>query len=74
MKSRSARKIHRLFDRCGVNVGVSNVLMAGAVIALGFAVFYWLQQRSLDAKGICWADACLSFLAVQRVERHHENK
>lgn len=32
-----------------MSVVISNVLMACAVVALGFSVFYWAQQRSLDA-------------------------
>lgn len=50
MKSGLARKIRRLFsNRRGVNVVVSNVLLACAVISLGFVVFYWTQQRALEA-------------------------
>lgn len=50
MKSRLARKIRSLFfGRRGGNVIVSNVLMASAVVALGFVVFFWTWQRSLDA-------------------------
>jgi len=44
-----SRRIRRLFfDRRGVNVVISNVILASAVIALGFAVQYWAYQRSLD--------------------------
>ena len=50
MENRLIKKIRRLFlDGRGVNVVISNVLMACAVIALGFAVLYWTQQKSLDA-------------------------
>ena len=49
MKCRLIRKIRGLFcDRRGVSVVISNVLMACAVIALGFAVYYWTWLRVSD--------------------------
>lgn len=44
---RLTRKIRRLFfDRCAVNIVISNLILAGAVVALGFAVLSWTYSRS----------------------------
>jgi len=44
---RLTRKVRRLFlDRRAVNVVVSNLILVGAVIALGFSVLSWTYSRS----------------------------
>lgn len=47
MESRLTRKVRRLFfNRHAVNVIISNLIMAGAVVALGFAVLSWTYSWS----------------------------
>ncbi|MFQ6081135.1 MAG: hypothetical protein ACE5OW_05675 [Candidatus Bathyarchaeia archaeon] len=47
MGSRLTRKVRRLlFDRRAVNIAISNLILAGAVVALGFAVLSWTYSRS----------------------------
>lgn len=47
MESTLTRRIRRLFfDRRATNPVISNAILAGAVIALGFVVFSWAYGRS----------------------------
>lgn len=47
MESRLTRKVRRLFfGRRAVNIVISNLILAGAVVALGFAVLSWTYSRS----------------------------
>ena len=73
MESRLTRKIRRLFfDRRGVNVVISNVLMVCAVMSLGFVVFYWTQQRAFEANEE-YADATEENIARIREKLVYEN-
>ena len=50
MKHKLTRRFRRfLLSKRGVNVVISNVLLACAVVALGFGVLYWAQQRAFEA-------------------------
>jgi len=44
MGSRKIRKLLR--ERCAISVVISSVILAGAVIAVGFVVLFWAQYRS----------------------------
>ena len=50
MKNASTRKMRRLiFDKRGVNVIISSVMLCSAVIAMGFVVFAYTQHQAVDA-------------------------
>ncbi|UCC57924.1 MAG: hypothetical protein JSW14_06065 [Candidatus Bathyarchaeum sp.] len=50
MKDELIRKIHRLiFDKRGVNVIISSVMLCSAVIAMGFVVFAYTQHQAVEA-------------------------
>ena len=50
MKDELIRNIHRfIFDKRGVNVVISSVMLCSAVIAMGFVVFAYTQHQAVDA-------------------------
>ena len=50
MKDELTRKLRRLiFDKRGVNVIISSVMLCSAVIAMGFVVFAYTQHQAVDA-------------------------
>lgn len=50
MKHKLTKRFRRFFlSKRGVNVVISTVMLACAVVALGFVVLYWAQQRVFEA-------------------------
>lgn len=50
MKDELTRKLRRLiFDKRGVNIIISSVMLCSAVIAMGFVVFAYTQHQAVDA-------------------------
>jgi hypothetical protein len=50
MRYRVTSRLHRFFlDKRGVNVVISSVILVCAVVASGFVVLYWAQQRAFEA-------------------------